>query len=632
MASVLEYALRLRTSEFDRPLQSSQSSLGGFNAAAGSTGGRLGNLTNMLGGAGRGMAGLSNAASAATAGMSGLSVGMAGLGLIIAGLVASVKLAKGVLEGYAEFDGIVRGLKTVEGSAAATSKRLKELREVAKVPGLGFEEAVRGDIRLRAVGLSADLSERSMRAFGNAIATVGGGKADLDGVLLALTQIQAKGKVSAEEINQINERVPQVRAAMAAAFGTADTEALGKSTLTATQFIEGVVAELAKLPQVTSGARNQLDNYSDAWKELTNTASEFAVRIAGSWQDEVSGAFQYATDELRKLQKLLGVKTPGLEGPTTESAESARIKAEKEAKEKAIRETEASQIAADNRSADFWDQKAQERLEGEKARIAEKEAADKAAAERIRKAQEEIYGNRLTPEANLERQIANLRGQGPSGADAVNGAKSLEVAAQIADRTAQIVALEKQLAELRKSNADAAQRDAEAAAQKAESAAKEQATRNQARAAFAQEGAILEARAAGDTARVAQLEREAAIEQKKLQIMREQGLTEAEARIEAEKRVALQARANGDAARTPLRERIAQERAARIRSSRDENPGPGRLINAERAAAALARRGPAADPAQAARDNRRAAESKTPDAILAVVKQLAGTINSLATA
>lgn len=604
MASVLQYALSLKTSEFDRPLQQSEMHLGEFNEKA----------------------------TGASEGLGAVKSAAAGAAAAFAGFAAVTLAAKAVLESYAEFDGLVRGLKTVEGSSQATAERLKLLREVAKVPGLGFEEAVRGDIRLRAVGLSADLSERSMRAFGNAIATVGGGKADLDGVLLALTQIQAKGKVSAEEINQINERVPQVRAAMAAAFGTADTEALGKSTLTATQFIEGLVDELAKLPQVTSGARNQLDNYSDAWKELKNTASEFAVGIAGSWLDEVSGAFKTAAKDLRALQALFGIKTPGLEGPSGQSAESARIKAEKEAKEQAIRDAENAQNAADNRSADFWDQKAQERLEGEKARIAEKEAADKAAAERIRKAQEEIYGNRLTPEANLERQIANLRGQGPSGADAVNGAKSAQVAAQIAERTAQIVALEKQLADLRKSNADAAQRDAEAAAQKAESAAKEQATRNQSRAAFALEGAILEARAAGDTARVAQLEREAAIEQKKLQIMREQGLTETEARIEAEKRVALQARANGDAARTPLRERIAQERAARIRANRDVREGPGRLINAERAAAALARRGPAADPAQAARENRREAENKTPAAILAVVKELAETIDTLATA
>lgn len=604
MASVLDYALRLQTSEFDRPLQESQSNLGGFNQAA-----------------------------------TGASSGLAGLGAVLTGvaagfgvLAAATAGAKGVLEGYAEYDGLVRGLKTIEGSAGATSERLKLLRDVAKVPGLGFEEAVRGDIRLRSVGISADLSERSMRAFGNAIATVGGGKADLDGVLLALTQIQAKGKVSAEEINQINERVPQVRAAMAAAFGTADTEALGKSGISATQFIEGLVAELGKLPQVTSGARNTLDNYSDSWKQLKNTASEFAVGISTTWINDVSGAFRKAAKDLGFLKDGLGIKTAGLEGPTTESAEFARIKAEKAAKEQAIRDAENAQIAADNRSADFWDQKAQERMEGEKARIAEKEAADKAAAERIRKAQEEIYGNRLTPEANLERQINNLRGQGPSGADAVNAAKSPQVAAQIAERTAEIVALEKQLADLRKSNADAAQREAEAAAQKAAAAAKDLAARNQARAAFAQEGAILEARAAGDTARVAQLEREAAIEQKKLQIMREQGLTETEARIEAEKRVALQARANGDAARTPLRERIAQERAARIRATRDEKDGPGQLINAERAANALARRGPAADPAQAGRENRRAAESKTPDAILAVVKQLADSINSLATA
>lgn len=187
----------------------------------------------------------------------------AGKTLSVSVTAAITALGVASLRSYSQLDSLERGLLTLEKTAPNVQKRLSELREVAKLPGLGFNEAVQGDIRLRSAGLSADLAKRSMIAFGNAVATVGGGKAQLDGVLLALTQIQSKGKVSAEEINQINERVPQIRVAMKDAFGTADTEALGKMNVDATSFINGIVAQLEKLPQATGGIGNGWENFTD---------------------------------------------------------------------------------------------------------------------------------------------------------------------------------------------------------------------------------------------------------------------------------------------------------------------------------------------------------------------------------
>jgi tape measure domain-containing protein len=177
---------------------------------------------------------------------------------------AIVAVGVSVTGAAAEMDSLQRGLTAVAGSSKKAQEQLSRLQDVAKLPGLGFREAIRGSISLQAAGLSASLAERSLRAFGNALATVGKGKADLDGVTLALTQIISKGKISSQEINQLSERVPQVRAAMLAAFGTADVEALGKSGLKATDFITRLVDQLNKLPQVTGGAANSFENFSDA--------------------------------------------------------------------------------------------------------------------------------------------------------------------------------------------------------------------------------------------------------------------------------------------------------------------------------------------------------------------------------
>lgn len=68
----------------------------------------------------------------------------------------------------------------------------------------------------------------------------------------------------AAEINQLAERVPQIRKAIIAAFGTADTEIIQKAKITSKQFIDAVVKELEKLPAVTGGAQNTFENLKDS--------------------------------------------------------------------------------------------------------------------------------------------------------------------------------------------------------------------------------------------------------------------------------------------------------------------------------------------------------------------------------
>jgi tape measure domain-containing protein len=167
-----------------------------------------------------------------------------------------------------DIESLKLGLVAVAGSTEEAERQFKRLKDVAKLPGLGLEEAVRGSIALQSTGLSAELAERAIRGFGNALATVGKGKEDLDGVITALGQIQSKGKLSAEEINQLAERVPQIRKLMQAAFGTSDTELLGKRGISSESFIASVTDQLEKLPKVAGGSKNVLENLGDSWQAL----------------------------------------------------------------------------------------------------------------------------------------------------------------------------------------------------------------------------------------------------------------------------------------------------------------------------------------------------------------------------
>jgi tape measure domain-containing protein len=219
--------------------------------------------------------------------------GMAGFGLVVGG----AGIIGGMMRATVSMDSLERGLTTVSGSAEQTEAQLTRLREVAKSPGLGFREAIQGSVRLQAAGMSAKLAERSLSEFGNALASVGGGKAELDGVTRALSQIMSKGKVSAEEINQIAERVPQIRVVMEKAFGTADTEKLQKMGIDSETFINRVVTAMHELPRATGGVQNSIENLSDSW-------DRFLFGTGGAGKGGLKGVVYLANSALTGLNNL----------------------------------------------------------------------------------------------------------------------------------------------------------------------------------------------------------------------------------------------------------------------------------------------------------------------------------------
>ena len=165
------------------------------------------------------------------------------------------------------YDSQVRGLAAYAKNAQELQAQLGRLNEIAKLPGLGLTEVRAGVLNLEAAGLSAQTSERALMAFGNALALVGKGKSELDGVILALGQIASKGSISAEEINQIAERVPQIRQVLVSAFGTASTEAIQKMGLSADVAIGKIIAGLEQLPKATQSALTTFENLQDALEQ-----------------------------------------------------------------------------------------------------------------------------------------------------------------------------------------------------------------------------------------------------------------------------------------------------------------------------------------------------------------------------
>lgn len=214
----------------------------------------------------------------------GLQKALAGIGIGY--------LAKQAVDVVGKFDRMERGMTTLEGSADGARRRMDELLEASKLPGVDFAQAVQGDIKLRSVGVSAEMSKQAIIQFGNALSLAGGTAQDLDGVILALTQIISKGKVSAEEINQIAERVPQVRQIMKDAFGTADTEALQDMNISVEEFVDGLIVGASTLKRASAGLDEKFADLSTTIDRAVNALMKGLVNEGTNGLSELSSAVQ----------------------------------------------------------------------------------------------------------------------------------------------------------------------------------------------------------------------------------------------------------------------------------------------------------------------------------------------------
>jgi tape measure domain-containing protein len=140
---------------------------------------------------------------------------------------------------------------------------MEKLRKVAENPGLALPEVVKASASLQSVGMNADAARETITQFGNAVARAGGGAEQFDGVVLALSQISAVGKVTQEDLNQIKERLPEFARVMKEEFGVVTAEGIRELGISSEEFIQRSVGALGNLERANGGLANTFDNLKD---------------------------------------------------------------------------------------------------------------------------------------------------------------------------------------------------------------------------------------------------------------------------------------------------------------------------------------------------------------------------------
>ncbi|MBC9786761.1 tape measure protein, partial [Heliobacterium chlorum] len=153
----------------------------------------------------------------------------------------------------------------------------------------------------------------NLKAIGDAVSAVGGGEEMLNGVTMALGQMATKGKVSAEEMNQLAERGIPAWDLMAQKLGMSKQQLMDLSAAGKVMSDQAVPALIDAMGTKFAGA---MDKQSQSFKGMISTLSDNTNMLLGQLFDPI---FQ----KLKELTPLAihfvnafseGFKSDGLSG------------------------------------------------------------------------------------------------------------------------------------------------------------------------------------------------------------------------------------------------------------------------------------------------------------------------------
>jgi tape measure domain-containing protein len=233
----------------------------------------------------------------------GLGVFGAALG---AAAIGSIKLAADLEQSRVAFT-------TLLGSGEKARKFLDELAAFAASTPFEFRELQDASRRLLAFGFNAKDIIPIMNSVGGAAAGLGLGKEGIDRMTLALGQMQAKGKVSAQEMNQLAEAGVPAWEMLAKAIGVGIPEAMKlgeKGAIDSTTAINALVAGMnAKFPGMlekqSQTINGQLSNLRDG---VTLTATLIGEKLISAFH--ITDAVRAAAEAVSGFGRM--IKTGGL--------------------------------------------------------------------------------------------------------------------------------------------------------------------------------------------------------------------------------------------------------------------------------------------------------------------------------
>ena len=316
-----------------------------------------------------------------------------------------------VVDAAKQYDSVRARLTATEGSALVADKDLKNLQELAKLPGLGFGEASNAMAALRSLHVSAKDTFSLIEGIARGNASMGGGAEAFGRVMYQIQQSIGKSKVGMDDLRPVMEAIPNIGSMIQEKFGSIDSEKINKQLesmgKTSKDFWMDIAEMASKLPPAGDTIANNIDNIGDAWTRfkasLANTdVIKGATGALASFIDAVAKRNETATSDnaykaraeqsLGKSSFLSQLMYGDNGGDKDLESEIARLKANDEARAYAIeavnkkKDDDAQKAAEERRKRD--EKKEKDDKEAKKRRTAEIAEAKREQAEILRTQEE----------------------------------------------------------------------------------------------------------------------------------------------------------------------------------------------------------------------------------------------------
>lgn len=206
----------------------------------------------------------------------------------------------------AELESQTKSLEVLTGSAEKAGKIIKDLQQLGAVTPFTSTELIDAAKRLNAFGVEADNVVETTRRLADVSGATG---AELQGLVTAYGQVQAKGRLQGEELLQFQERGIALQKELQKMYGLSGEEfqkALSKGRIGA-EAVEVAIVRLTNAGgKYANGAIAQSDTLNGKFSTLTDGVEQLARTIGQKLSPIIKTVLSQAIDAVNQINILIG--------------------------------------------------------------------------------------------------------------------------------------------------------------------------------------------------------------------------------------------------------------------------------------------------------------------------------------
>lgn len=251
---------------------------------------------------------LINATDNATSTLKRVEKSFVGLGstmLKAAGIVGAFEAAVGVVKLGSQAEQAAISFQTLLKSGEKATAMLQDIESFAARTPFEKMGLTKGVQMLLGFGFAAESAIPTMQVLGDAIGAVGRGQEDLDGVILALGQIQAKGKLSTEEVLQMAERGLPIFDILRDKLGLTQEQIgnLGKEGIKSSVAIDAILTGLNErfAGAMAKQSKTLAGQWSTAMDNVKNAATSIIGPVNGALTEGLASVNQFFDENMQKI-------------------------------------------------------------------------------------------------------------------------------------------------------------------------------------------------------------------------------------------------------------------------------------------------------------------------------------------